>query len=77
MKVLQDIVNTPTVQVMVDGVRPLPDNWYAFSTSYKICTSIIYCSVDVPHCSYSAGVYMGSSMQIPVIKVFAGDETKK
>ena len=27
-KALQDIVNTPTVQVMVDGIRPLPDDWY-------------------------------------------------
>ena len=32
-KTIQDIVNTPSVQVMVDGVRPLPDDWY-------ICMSV-------------------------------------
>ena len=26
-KTIQALVNTPTVQVMVDGVRPLPDDW--------------------------------------------------
>ena len=26
-KALQDIVNTASVQVMVDGIRPLPDEW--------------------------------------------------
>ena len=32
-KALQDIVNTPTVQVMVDGIRPLPDDWYVSTIS--------------------------------------------
>ena len=30
MKALQEVVNAPAVQVMVDGIRPLPDDRYVF-----------------------------------------------
>ena len=42
VKELQTIVNAATVQVVVDTIRPLPDNWYIvqrYIILYINCTS--------------------------------------
>ena len=50
-KALQGIVNTPTVQVMVDGIRPLPDDWYMFVACIQFNHLLLL--IDIPCCSFS------------------------